>query len=567
MDACYGEPCMNNGICSVVGNKYKCECSIGWEGSNCEINTNDCRSSPCLNNATCIDKLADYQCECQMPYIGKNCKIKEDWCSSAASNPCQNDGLCIKSSDSYRCKCPAGFDGQNCQIETNWCKNHQCKNGICINSSSGYICKCHPAYTGRHCDQPNAIALPLQSSVKDQLIGCTFNDCLNGGICFRTSSNGRIDSKTSCKCKSGYIGQKCEILKSVMFEYEDSYVELDSMDTENPLNVTFSFLTKSQNCILLYYGSKSKKHVSLELSDGRLRISFDLGDSQTNTLLSYSQLNDAKEHTIQLVLSRRNLSLTIVDKNENKFISDSAGPSPYLNVGYEPVYVGGVPNSIQKRIVELQHVKNTSSLSGCMTSLYVNSELKNIDSVEYVHKVKPGCRFKETCFENPCKNGAECKDVFGLNDDFKCECGDKFAGRLCERRKMDSPMYRAAPLVGQKGPRKNVKKETSCSVKVSFDFYTDLESGCRTKRKIRSLKCEGKCVSNKIRQFKSINTFGYLIGTNNRQSLRSASECCVPIKTRNRRVKLFCDNGRNYIKTIQLVRRCSCSNKCESSYL
>ncbi|CAF0707250.1 unnamed protein product [Brachionus calyciflorus] len=566
MDSCFGDPCKNSGKCTSIDNKkYKCECTIGWEGENCEINTNECRSSPCYNNATCIDKLADFECKCQMPYSGKKCEFKQEWCSSSESNPCLNKADCIPIKNSYHCECKDGFEGEFCQFAINNCLNHKCQNGICLTGSKNYTCKCNPGYTGRFCDtqNPNPIALPLQSSLNEQLIECTSNDCLNGGICYRTTN----DKNKSCKCKLGYSGERCEILKSVFYEYEDSYIELEAQDMENDLNLTFSFMSLNENSILLYHGSKSTKHLALELYKGRLRVSFDLGNGQGTNLYSYSILNDGTEHFIQLILSGKNLSLNILDRNEQRFISCSDGAYKYLNIGDEPIYIGGVPNSIQDRISkQLMHVKNTSSLNGCLTSLWINSELKNLNQVEYSHKIKPGCKFKESCYNNPCKNGGACQSQFSLNSDFVCECKNEFIGKMCENFKTSNLQYRAAPLLSGNSVRKNVKKETSCSEKIVNDFYMDETSGCKTKRKIKMIQCGGQCSAEmkKLKLLDNKEMFGYLIGTNNRQNVRSINECCIPIKTRLRRVKLFCDNGSTFVKDINLIKKCSCSSKCEA---
>jgi len=32
---------------------YNCTCVTGWEGQNCDINTDDCTPDPCENGATC----------------------------------------------------------------------------------------------------------------------------------------------------------------------------------------------------------------------------------------------------------------------------------------------------------------------------------------------------------------------------------------------------------------------------------------------------------------------------------------------------------------------------------
>lgn len=49
--------CRNGGTCinNLVG--YTCQCIDGYEGINCEINTDDCADAPCQNDATCVDRI------------------------------------------------------------------------------------------------------------------------------------------------------------------------------------------------------------------------------------------------------------------------------------------------------------------------------------------------------------------------------------------------------------------------------------------------------------------------------------------------------------------------------
>lgn len=37
----------------------------------------ECESQPCLNNGTCIDLINDYQCNCTDGFNGTNCAVGE----------------------------------------------------------------------------------------------------------------------------------------------------------------------------------------------------------------------------------------------------------------------------------------------------------------------------------------------------------------------------------------------------------------------------------------------------------------------------------------------------------
>ena len=56
---------------------FSCLCSNGFEGRNCEVNTDDCKNNPCTNNGTCVDLIAGYKCECASLYTGNHCETSE----------------------------------------------------------------------------------------------------------------------------------------------------------------------------------------------------------------------------------------------------------------------------------------------------------------------------------------------------------------------------------------------------------------------------------------------------------------------------------------------------------
>ncbi len=126
----------------------------------------------------------------------------------------------------------------------------------------------------------------------EQSIECALNDCLNGGLCYKSLSNkGQMTHK--CKCPMGFSGVKCELLHTVKFEYEDSYLELETPDLESKFNFTFTLITEAEYGVLLYHGSRSKQHLAIELFKGRIRISFDVGNTPASTLFSYANLYDS----------------------------------------------------------------------------------------------------------------------------------------------------------------------------------------------------------------------------------------------------------------------------------
>ncbi|XP_076073438.1 uncharacterized protein LOC143045037 isoform X3 [Mytilus galloprovincialis] len=73
-DECQMNPCVNGSCTDKLGG-YTCSCDIGFKGSNCDINIDDCVAHACQNNATCIDEVNAYSCSCDYEYTGELCEI------------------------------------------------------------------------------------------------------------------------------------------------------------------------------------------------------------------------------------------------------------------------------------------------------------------------------------------------------------------------------------------------------------------------------------------------------------------------------------------------------------
>ena len=71
---CYGDPvcdshgCKNGATCRDIWNAYECDCSLGFNGTFCGNNIDDCVSNNCQNGATCRDGIANYTCDCAAGY-------------------------------------------------------------------------------------------------------------------------------------------------------------------------------------------------------------------------------------------------------------------------------------------------------------------------------------------------------------------------------------------------------------------------------------------------------------------------------------------------------------------
>jgi hypothetical protein len=147
-DRCEEEPpcaegvCQNDGVCSdwttdksikkpEVGGTggFYCQCQVGWEGTTCGGEVDECASAPCMNDGACEDGVNGYTCECVDPYGGKNCA------------------------------CQGGYTGANCEVRPccsiiYGCHRNQgcCASGGCGGSGvcDGGGCKCNSGATPRY---------------------------------------------------------------------------------------------------------------------------------------------------------------------------------------------------------------------------------------------------------------------------------------------------------------------------------------------------------------------------------------------------------------------------------
>lgn len=463
------------------------------------MNDNDCLDNKCQNGATCIDLIQEYECKCPFGFKGKMCETSVDLCSEL--KPCKNGAQCRPMSQDYVCTCPLGYTDKNCSTNIDDCVNNICQNGAhCIDGIGQYSCECSIGYSGKYCATKTA-ALPnyLQSSV------CQNSDCQNDGVCYQP----RGRSEYVCRCQSGYEGKKCEKLQSVSF-VRDSYVQAPGSNFSQTYNITIRFTTSSDRGILFHQGDDS--HIAAELYQGRVRISFSPEVSIYHSLLlySYTSVNDSLPHTLTILINGKNVSM-ILDNSVPRFVF-SKGDKRYIE-SRSNFYLGGMPDEARQRAKSRFHIVRTSSFRGCFHYAYINDKLFDFDNVNLVtNQLLPGCgeeekspaQLRDPCDENLCANG-ECVPNYGTMD-YACECNRGYSGTTCDQQAV------------------------TCTAESYKDYYTDPDTGCRSKGLVKLRRCVG-------------------------------NKSCSVRRTRKKTVKMQCDDKRIYTKEIEIPRKCSRSRR------
>lgn len=93
---------------------FNCTCPVGFTGSLCEADVDECELSPCENKGACVNTAGSFYCHCQVGLSDSDCAAGVDGCLKVK---CQNGGTCIPTADGFRCHCVPGFEGKFCPEE------------------------------------------------------------------------------------------------------------------------------------------------------------------------------------------------------------------------------------------------------------------------------------------------------------------------------------------------------------------------------------------------------------------------------------------------------------------
>uniref|UniRef100_A0A8I3RR84 Protein crumbs homolog 1 n=1 Tax=Canis lupus familiaris TaxID=9615 RepID=A0A8I3RR84_CANLF len=195
LNACNSSPCLHGGNCEDIYSSYHCSCPLGWSGTHCEFNIDECFSNPCIHG-NCSDRVAAYHCRCEPGYTGVNCETDIDNCQN---HQCANGATCISDPSGYSCHCSGNFTGKFCRhtrLSSTVCGNEKtnltCYNGGNCSEFQGELkCLCQPGFTGERCDE-----------AADE---CASAPCAHGGLC-RGLGRG-----FQCVCPAAFAGERCEV--------------------------------------------------------------------------------------------------------------------------------------------------------------------------------------------------------------------------------------------------------------------------------------------------------------------------------------------------------------------
>ncbi|KAG1651953.1 Protein crumbs [Nymphon striatum] len=421
IDDCEGQPCVSDGNCTDLIKDYQCNCHTGYGGKNCEEDINECLTTPCQNDALCLEKSnrtlyeinykgmfsdpftyatsGGYICECVLGFNGTDCENNIDDC---VNNLCVN-GTCVDGINNYSCECIPGFEGAYCDLEIDECERYSpCENeGTCIDLIGDYECQCVGLFGGKNCS--------------DELIGCVDNQCANEAKCHPYIESG--EHKYTCECRNGFYEKFCEISSSLSFHGNGYITSLptSSSSQSNLFAIEFRFRTTIPNGVLAVGSSYDNNHYFiLALKSGLVSVNVTSNDLTTFFTLGKDIITGKEYVTVNLNIETQGIDLRVGNerKIENFFFQSPASLSNVIVGGYgfsHELYTGVDPfiGCMQDIIVNKEQR---------ITFMHSDTKFEVKQDCDRIDQCEPNpCKNDGTCFDLWNDFSCQCfRPYFGL---------------------------------------------------------------------------------------------------------------------------------------------------------
>uniref|UniRef100_A0A3B5B0Z0 Basement membrane-specific heparan sulfate proteoglycan core protein n=1 Tax=Stegastes partitus TaxID=144197 RepID=A0A3B5B0Z0_9TELE len=158
----------------------------------------------------------------------------------------------------------------------------------------------------------------------------------------------------------------------------------------NVSTITFKFRTFSSDALLMYLATEDMKDfMSLELSEGKVKVSFDLG-SGAGSAKSANRHNDGRWKSLTMSRNKKQATVTVVDIDssaEEKISATSQGSATGLNLKEnQKLYFGGLPT-----IGNYRPEVTLKRYAGCLRDIEISRTPYNLLSSSDYTGVTKGC--------------------------------------------------------------------------------------------------------------------------------------------------------------------------------
>ncbi|KAK3584589.1 hypothetical protein CHS0354_040294, partial [Potamilus streckersoni] len=258
-------------------------------------------------------------------------------------------------------------------------------------------------------------------------VGAMQNFIWNGQQYFEIAKQGRVQD---LEMTARYDDGESVILDPVTFKSTASYVVLPQLQADSYFSVCFKFKTLGPNGLILFNGISDYDYLALELHNGYLYYSYDVGGGSQRIYVNTAEpLNDNKWHDVSLIRPMKEKQIIRVDSFpatvENM---DRNSPTEFNLKG--PLYLGGVQKTMYISLPA--NIKSGHGFQGCMATLDINGHKYNIlrDAINVEYSVTVGCKESGiSCQPSSCFNGGRCVQQW---NSYICDCEmTSYTGPTC----------------------------------------------------------------------------------------------------------------------------------------
>ncbi|XP_060645935.1 neurexin 1 isoform X5 [Drosophila nasuta] len=211
------------------------------------------------------------------------------------------------------------------------------------------------------------------------------------------------------------------------FRSKHSYVGLAMLKAYTSISIDFRFKTVEPNGLLVFNGGRRNDFVAVELVNGHIHYTFDLGDGPvTMRDKSRIHMNDNRWHQVSIRRpGPKTHTLTVDDSFE---IITLTGNNMHLELA-GILYIGGVFRDMYSKLPG--SISSRSGFEGCLASLDLGDTSPSLtsDAVVPSSLVVSGCEGPTKCSQNACANRGICVQQWNA---YACECDmTSYTGPTC----------------------------------------------------------------------------------------------------------------------------------------
>ncbi|XP_035224014.1 protocadherin-like wing polarity protein stan [Stegodyphus dumicola] len=247
---------------------------------------------------------------------------------------------------------------------------------------------------------------------------CHSQPCQNGGTCQEGWGS------FVCQCPVGFGDKDCSTnlwkqlardVEPVRHFFGDGFLTFTphSRPIQQEWPVSLSFRTRQKDGLLLRAQLGQTSYVSLEISGGFLKYSF----NDQSFVLKDIAVNDGVWHNVEAKWMSAGIWLNL-DYGQYEAVKQLEGHIRGLYVG--KVSIGGVQPS--------EGPENLAFFNGCIQDVRIDMNRDSWLRPSLESNVREGCRVQNPCHGNPCPKNSTCVDLW---DHYECQCDMGFFGLQC----------------------------------------------------------------------------------------------------------------------------------------